>query len=192
MTRLSKGNPDRENMRKSLLLIDRIARLVENLLTLSRFDAGVLKLHLQQVDQEELIQRAMEPLLVILEIRNVSVHTKASGMIFCDPFWMGEVLTNLIKNCAEHTEGHDASIHVTIGTNPLYTEIEVRDNGKGFAEKDLSHLFERFYKGEQSDPQHIGIGLALAKQVVQLHGGTIRAYNENGAVFQIRLYKRAE
>ena len=96
---------------------------------------------------------------------------------------------NLMKNCAEHNAG--GCVHCFYGQNPLYTEILIRDEGAGFAGEDLPHLFERFYRGKDAGEGGIGIGLALAKEIIERQNGTIRAKNppEGGACFEIRFYR---
>ena len=102
--------------------------------------------------------------------------------------WTMEAIINLMKNCMEHNKG--GVITSTYGQNPLYTEIVIRDEGEGFAKEDMAHLFERFYRGKNAGEGGIGIGLALAKEIIERQNGTIRAKNlpEGGACFEIRFY----
>ena len=100
-----------------------------------------------------------------------------------------EAVMNLLKNCAEHSPA-GSRIHCDYSRNPIYTLIRVWDEGKGFAAKDIPHLFERFYRGEDATPDGIGIGLFLAKEIIEMQNGTIRAANRpaGGAEFEIRFY----
>ena len=95
---------------------------------------------------------------------------------------------NLMKNCMEHSKG--GVVHCSYTRNPLYTEILIWDEGEGFASEDIPHLFERFYRGKDAKEGGIGIGLALAREIVERQNGTIHAKNrpEGGALFEIRFY----
>lgn len=95
---------------------------------------------------------------------------------------------NLMKNCMEHNPG--GTIHCSCAQNPLYTEIQIWDDGEGFAKEDIPHLFERFYRGKNACEGGIGIGLALSKEIIERQNGTIRARNkpDGGALFEIRFY----
>ena len=88
----------------------------------------------------------------------------------------------------EHNRG--GLIHCTYGQNPLYTEILILDEANGFAKEDIPHLFERFYRGKNACAGGIGIGLALAKEIIERQNGTIHAKNmlDGGACFEIRFY----
>ena len=99
-----------------------------------------------------------------------------------------EAVINLMKNCMVHNRG--GTIHCTYGQNPLYTEILIWDEGNGFDKEDIPHLFERFYRGKNACTGGIGIGLALAKEIIERQNGTIHAkiMPEGGACFEIRFY----
>ena len=96
---------------------------------------------------------------------------------------------NLMKNCAEHGAG--GCVRCFYEQNPLYTEIRIWDEGAGFVREDLPRLFERFYRGKNAGEGGIGIGLALAKELIERQDGAIRAKNlpEGGACFEIRFYR---
>ncbi len=93
-----------------------------------------------------------------------------------------------MKNSLEHSEG--GTVYCSYAQNPLYTEILIWDEGRDFARADLPHLFERFYRGQNAREGGIGIGLSLAKEIVERQNGTIRAENrlEGGACFRVRFY----
>ncbi|MBQ5819595.1 MAG: sensor histidine kinase, partial [Clostridia bacterium] len=96
----------------------------------------------------------------------------------------------ILKNCIEHTPDGGV-IEVCADETALYSELIIRDNGRGIAKEDLPHVFERFYKGKNSDEKSFGIGLSLAKTIITAQNGTIRAENrrEGGAQFTIRFFK---
>ncbi len=168
----------------------RITWLVETLLKMSKIDAGTALIKSEMVDVKELINKASEPLLIPMELKGVTFTVKAHDEMYIgDIDWSSEALGNIIKNCMEHTpKGGWVSVSVT--ENALYTEIVVQDTGEGFSEEDLDRLFERFYKGKNSGPDSIGIGLAFARSVIAAQNGTITAANvPTGAEFRIKFYK---
>lgn len=107
-----------------------------------------------------------------------------------DISWTCEALTNIIKNCMEHTP-NGGEIIIRALENALFSEVVISDNGCGIDKEDLPHIFERFYKGKDSDDKSVGIGLALAKMIITKQNGTIKAENkpDGGAMFTIRFYK---
>ena len=171
----------------------RIGWLVSALLTLSRIDAEVITFKKEKLLLQRLLERAAEPLLGMLTVKNVHLVVEGEDNLRWqgDGKWTAEALTNVLKNAVEYSpEGGTVTVKMT--ENPLHTEIVVTDEGEGIDEKDLPHLFERFYKGRQAQPGSVGIGLALAKTILQSQNGDIFARNapEGGAQFVIKLYKQ--
>lgn len=176
------------DLSKSLQKID---WLIEALLKLSKLDAGTVQFAQVPVSVAALIDKACENLLVPMELRGQELTVLVQKEAFVgDLSWTGEALTNLVKNCHEHTpEG--GCIRIEALETPLFTQITVRDNGPGFVPEEIPRLFERFYKGSGSSPESVGIGLALARQIITSQNGTLTAANapEGGALFTIRFYK---
>ena len=171
-------------------LLGRIDWLVVTLLKLSRLDAGTATFQARPIPMEHLLQTAAAPLLVPMELRGITLQLEGQGIFNGDEAWTAEALGNIIKNCMEHTpEG--GCVTVQGSENALYSQITVTDTGCGIAPEDLPHIFQRFYKGKNSDDKSFGIGLALARQVVTAQNGTIKAANrpQGGAEFQLRFYK---
>lgn len=171
-------------------LLDRIDWLITALLKISRLDAGTAKFNRERVPLEELLQKGTASLLVPLDLRNQTLRVSAEGMFFGDVSWTCEAITNIVKNCMEHTpEG--GTIEISASDNVLYTEIIISDNGSGISKEDFPHIFERFYKGKDSGDKSFGIGLALARKIITAQNGTIKAENQvtQGAKFTIRFYR---
>lgn len=171
--------------------LERLNRLEESLLTLSKIDAGTLSLNYAKVDIYTALNLAAENLNDLLRKENVFVDIPDNGCMefFGDMEWTMEALINLLKNCMEHSKP-GGMIHCDYTENPLYVEILIWDEGTGFDPEDIPHLFERFYRGRRATGDGIGIGLALAKAVFELQNGTITARNlqGGGACFEIRVY----
>lgn len=172
--------------------LERLNRLEESLLTLSRIDAGTLPLNHTRVDIYTALNLAAENLNDLLRTEKVSVDIPDNGCIefFGDMEWTMEALINLLKNCMEHSQP-GGIIHCDYTGNPLYVEILIWDEGTGFDPEDIPHLFERFYRGRRAVGNGIGIGLALARSIFELQNGTITACNlqDGGACFEIRVYR---
>ena len=171
--------------------LERLQWMEEGLLTLSEIDTGALHLKKESADVYTLLAMAEENLQEILRDADVSVEIacQAAAEITCDKEWTMEVLMNIIKNCIEHSPP-GGKVHCAYQVTPLYTEVFICDNGKGFAEEDLPHVFERFYRGQNAVAGSAGIGLALAKAIMEMQNSTITVSNrvEGGACFDLRFY----
>lgn len=171
--------------------LERLGRLEESLLTLSRIDAGTLPLAREKVDVYTALSLAAENLADLLAENHVSVDIPEKGCVEItgDLEWTMEALMNLMKNCMEHSPA-GGTVHCDYTWNPLYVEITVRDEGEGFCPEDLPHLFERFYRGRRAAGNGIGIGLSLARSIFELQNGNVTARNlpEGGACFEVRIY----
>lgn len=171
-------------------LLSRIDWQITTLLKISKLDAKTVQFQKETLLLEELVRRATAPLLVPLELREQQLTVVAEGNICVDCAWTGEALGNIVKNCMEHTP-RGGEIKISATENALYSEILVADNGSGIEKEDLPYIFERFYKGKNSDDRSFGIGLALARMVITGQDGTVKAENnaESGAIFTVRFYK---
>ena len=180
------------DMRKQL---ERIDGLIVSLLQLAKMDAGAISLKKGQINLNELVCVSLQPLEIMLELKKIAVTIDVSGSFVGDKEWSREALTNILKNCMEHTK-EDGSIRITGCNNAVHTELVIEDTGCGIADDDLPHIFERFYKGSNSKNDSYGIGLALARAIIAGQNGTIKAENVKGtdgntcgARFIIRFYK---
>ena len=171
-------------------LLDRIDWLITTLLKISKLDAGTVQFNKEAVSLEVLINKSCAPLLIPIELRGQELIIRAEGTFYGDPAWTSEAVGNIVKNCMEHTpEG--GRIEINAAENALYSEIVIKDNGTGISPEDLPHIFERFYKGKDSDGKSFGIGLALSRMIIAGQKGTVKAENRKnaGAMFTLRFYK---
>ncbi|WP_320945492.1 HAMP domain-containing sensor histidine kinase [Enterocloster bolteae] len=175
-------------------LLARIEWLIAALLKMASLESGTVVLKQELVLAGDVIQKAAEPLAVPMELKGQQLILKGQeGARYTGDFlWSVEALGNILKNCMEHTPA-GGTVTVSTEENPVYTQIQVEDTGKGFSKADLKHIFERFYRGENACGDSVGIGLALSGMIIKEQKGTILASNrENGgARFCIRFYKGA-
>lgn len=189
---LLEKNPD-EKERKNLLrelegLFAQMEWLVNSLLKLSRLDAGIVVFKNERVEMRSLINAAVHPLLISMELHNIELYTEIPDgmMIQGDMDWLSEAIQNILKNCMQSV-GDNGKVEIVCEDTLLFSEIRIHDSGSGFKVEDLPHLFERFYRGKNDDATGFGIGLALSKMIIIRHGGTITAKNHlnGGALFSI-------
>lgn len=181
----------REFTRQIKAQLERMQWLVSSLLKLSKLDAEAVTFNIQGTRPQMLADKFTAPLLIPMEIKNQSLEIHVDDQPFyCDMNWTSEALLNIMKNCVEHTPA-GGSINVSISTNALFTEIIIEDSGKGIAKEDLPYIFNRFYKGKDSTEESIGIGLAMAKSIIESQSGSIEAGigKNKGARFTIRFPK---
>ena len=190
-------NDTDENQRKDLLreaeeLLIRMEWLSTSLLKLSRLDAGVVVFRAERIELKSLIDAALRSLLIPMELHDITlqINVPEGITILGDSGWLTEAIQNILKNCME-SAGDGGTIELACEDTLLFTEITVRDSGEGFQKEDLPHLFDRFYRGKNSDTAGYGIGLALCKTIITQQGGTITAKNhpQGGAIFSIRFPK---
>lgn len=109
--------------------------------------------------------------------------------IQCDFKWQVEAITNIVKNCVEHSFD-DSVIEITYGNEKIYSYIVIEDHGTGISKEELKHIFERFYKGKHSSKDSVGIGLSLAKKIIEQNNGTISVESKvhKGTRFTIKYF----
>ena len=171
-------------------LLSRIDWLIITLLKISKLDAGTVSFNKETVSLEMLINKSCAPLLIPIELRGQELIIRAEGDFYGDSAWTSEAVGNIVKNCMEHTPD-GGRIEINAVETALYSEIVIKDNGTGISPEDLPHIFERFYKGKDSDGKSFGIGLALSRMIIAGQKGTVKAENRKnaGAMFTLRFYK---
>lgn len=179
-----------EFLNKNESQLERIEWLVTSLLKLSRLDNGFVKLKKEKVEVAKLIDNCLNPLLIPIELKNQNVVKQIDNFeIDIDFNWFSEAIINILKNAHEHTNAF-GTIKVEASDNSMYSSIIISDNGTGISKQDLPHIFERFYKGD-NQKESIGIGLNMAKKIIDLSGGEINVLSTPsvGTTFIIKIYK---
>lgn len=189
--------PDMDSSIRNDFIIDikrnviNINFLVQALLKLSKFDANTVHFIKKENDLEMIVKEAIKNVSTLCDLRNINIklNTLENAKVVCDAKWQIEAITNIIKNAIEHSKDN-SNIVINIDNNRVYSKIEVIDFGDGISKKDIKHIFERFYKGENATSNSIGIGLALAKTIIEEDKGTIAVEsNESNTKFTIKYFK---
>ncbi|WP_084279118.1 sensor histidine kinase [Anoxybacteroides tepidamans] len=156
--------------------------LIQSILKLARLDAKAIELDQKTQNLNKTVKEAIDALKDKAVESKVHIHFHENEEVGLnhDRLWMKEAFINIIKNCIEHTP-EQREINIEIIANPIYIRVIIEDQGEGISEDDLPHVFKRFYKAKTSKkPDSVGIGLALAKSIIESHGGMIEAKSEIG------------
>lgn len=166
--------------------------LVESILKLSKIDSNSIKFIKKEVFIKDIIDEAVKNVSMLSELKNIEIIVSGDDSIktICDLKWQVEAITNILKNCIEHSY-ENKKIYINYNQNNMYTELKIEDNGTGIDAKDLPHIFERFYKGKNSSSDSVGIGLALSKSIIESNNGYIQVDSElnKGTTFIIKYLK---
>ncbi len=185
------------NTRKKFILetsrqIKGINFFVLSLLKLSKLDAKVVDFEKEPINIKKMVDEILSNLEVLIEFKEIKIIKKIPSnlKIIGDYNWNKEAILNIVKNAVEHTK-ENKTITIEADENDVYTSIIVKDEGEGIEEKDLKHIFERFYKAKGSNENSIGIGLSLAKSIVEKQNGYISVESEinKGTNFTIKYLK---
>jgi signal transduction histidine kinase len=162
--------------------LDRIETLVQNLLKITKLDSGTVVLERHDENVADMLRdvelhfayRARQ------EQKEISLSGSDNISLFCDRAWLIEAVENIVKNALDHTKAGDW-VHIQWSQFASIVQVVIKDNGSGIHPKDLNHIFKRFYRSRFSkDTQGIGLGLPLAKAIVEAHNGTIEVSSELG------------
>lgn len=170
--------------------ISNIHFFIQTILKLSKFDVNTIHFVKKENRVEEMVKEAIKNVSSLCDLKNVTISLKGEKEIFmtCDFHWEVEAITNILKNCIDHSF-NDSEIAIAFEKNSIYTKITITDHGEGISKKDLPHIFERFYKGENATNESVGIGLSLAKTIIEEDNGTISVTSSSkGTEFMIKYF----
>ena len=191
-------NPDMEKAVRDDFLadiskqIDWISSLIVSLLKIAKFDAGTIKMENNEINAKNLIDNIVSNLAILIELKNIEIITTVDekATFIADYKWQQEALTNILKNAIEHSK-QNSRIYITVENTSLFLKIIIKDEGSGIDKEDLKHIFQRFYKTKNSSENSIGIGLPLAKAIIEQSNGYIKVetkYGE-GTSFEVKYIK---
>ena len=193
-----KDNPNMEEKTKQKFIfeiskqVEWINWLVISMLKLSKLDANVVQFYDEKINLNKFIGEIIKNLEIPIEVKNqkIIIDGNENVSFIGDYKWQQEAITNIIKNCIEHN-ANNGTIYINYEENSLFTKITIRDEGEGIPKEDLKHIFERFYKGKNSSENSVGIGLALAKNIIEKNNGMINCKSEldKGTEFVIKYMK---
>ena len=172
--------------------IENMNWLVISLLKLSRLDAGVVEFEREKINANKLVKEVISNLEIMAELKNVGFEIEANKDCYFtgDYNWNKEAIQNMAKNAIEHTK-INTKVRIKIEENSVYTSITIRDEGNGIKEEDLKHIFDRFYKSENSSENSFGIGLSLSKSIIEKQNGYIQVETKEaeGTAFKVKYLK---
>ncbi len=174
--------------------VEHLRALTQALLTLSKLDADTIEFRRSLTPVRTVLETSVNRTAAIASEGGVEVTLECDGAeLECDPKWTCEAITNVIKNCIEHTP-KGGRVMIKCEDTPLLVRLEISDTGSGIDKRDLPHIFERFYKGRNSGENSVGIGLAMAKAITEKDGGyiTVSSEKDKGSRFVIKYFKNAE
>ena len=185
-------NLKREYLHQITKQLDSINWLITVILKLSRLESGMVEFAKEDIDVKILLEDIKKQMAVALEIKNQNLLLKVQENchMIGDYNWTKEALTNIVKNCIEHTT-ESKNIYIEAEENSLYLQIIIKDEGEGISKEDLPNIFKRFYKGKSSKEDSVGIGLAMAKSIIESQNGDIYVKSEKnkGSEFHIIFHK---
>ncbi|MDO4381879.1 MAG: HAMP domain-containing sensor histidine kinase [Clostridia bacterium] len=172
--------------------VEHMSSLVISLLKIAKFDAGTIKMENEEIDAKKLIDSVINNLAILIEIKEIEVITKIDekAIFIADYKWQQEALTNILKNAIEHSQPK-SNIYIIVENTSIFLKIKIKDEGQGIEQKDLKHIFERFYRAKNCNEDSIGIGLSLAKTIIEQNNGYIKATSKvgKGTLFEIKYIK---
>ncbi len=161
--------------------IEQMSSLITTLLNIAKFDNKTIKMNSSIITAGDLLTQVLQKLEVLADLNGITLEVSGdlTAKVKLDARWQSEALSNIIKNCLEHSTA-GSKIIITAQNCPLFLKITIQDFGEGIAKQDLRHIFERFYKAKNSAQTSVGIGLSFAKTIIEADNGQIAVKSEEG------------
>lgn len=169
----------------------RIQSLIQSILKLSKFDSNTIQFIKQDIYLKQIVDEAIKNTGSLADLKNIKINVEGNKKIKlnCDLLWQIEAITNILKNCIEHSK-ENTPIDIKYNNNSVYSYITITDYGEGISKEDLPHIFERFYRGKNSSNESIGIGLSLSKTIIESNNGIVSVEsNSDKTTFIIKYFK---
>lgn len=167
--------------------INKISFLIEELLKMARLDSKTINFKKEEVKYNEFIEKILENFKYLIELKNVKiVFEKQEEILNIDKIWTEEAVGNILKNAIEHTKEQN-KIYIYLQKTAIYKRIVIKDEGEGMEKEEIKNVFKRFYKGKNSDKKSIGIGINIAKKIIEEQGGFIDVKSEKGKGSEFRI-----
>lgn len=187
-------NMDEKNRNEFISKISKevtnINNLIQNLLKLSKFDVNVINFINKSVSIKEFLNKIVDKISLIADLKNINIKLNILNdfNLNIDLNWQIEALSNIVKNAIEHSNENDI-VYINCNDNKIYSKIEIINNGI-INDKDLNKIFDRFYTNKKGYSESVGIGLSLAKNIIEKNNGKIDVYSKDGkTIFTIKYYK---
>ena len=169
----------------------RIQSLIQSILKLSKFDSNTVQFIKQDIYLKQIVDEAIKNTGSLADLKNIKINVEGNKVtkLNCDLLWQIEAITNILKNCIEHSK-ENTQIDIKYNNNSVYSYITITDYGEGISKEDLPHIFERFYRGKNSSNESIGIGLSLSKTIIESNNGIVSVEsNSDKTTFIIKYFK---
>ena len=172
--------------------ISKISFLIQSILKLSMFESNTITFIRKEIPVKKIINSSIENIENLCDLKNIKIVVKdrSKNKIYCDYRWQVEAITNILKNAVDYSF-NDSIIIVEVDKNNTYTQIKIKDFGKGMSEDETINIFKRFYKGKNSSSDSNGIGLSLAKAIIEKDNGRVivNSLKGEGTTFSIKYFK---
>ena len=172
--------------------ISKISFLIQSILKLSMFESNTITFIRKEIPVKKIINSSIENIENLCDLKNIKIVVKdrSKNKIYCDYRWQVEALTNILKNAVDYSF-NESIIIVEVDKNNTYTQIKIKDFGKGMSEDETINIFKRFYKGKNSSSDSNGIGLSLAKAIIEKDNGRVivNSLKGEGTTFSIKYFK---
>lgn len=185
-------NDVRQNFIKQIKReITNISFLVQSILKLSKFESNTIDFNRKEVTIKNIVDETLKNVSNLCDLKDIEINVKnkSKNKIYCDCKWQIEAITNILKNAVEYSN-NGSKVLLECEDNNLYSQIKITDYGKGMDKEDTLNIFKRFYKGKDSTKDSIGIGLSLAKAIIEKDNGRIIVESEKnkGTIFTIKYF----